>query len=621
MANSSASNSIVSVFFDRAKQRAEFPFIRYKEGRGPYRDLNWTEFSSLVRQMAYGLAACGLESRKQAAILSQTSHLFMAADLAIMANGAVSVPLYPTSSKADIVFILNNSEADVLFVQNETLLKKVLAVKDELPNLQKIVLLTALSGGKSLSELECPPEYVIGLEELRELGRTHMASKEGLIETRISQIKPSDIATIIYTSGTTGTPKGVILTHSNITSILAIVPTAIQVTEVDTYLSYLPASHVFERICGELYSISNGGVIAFAEGIEQLAKNMAEIQPTIIIAVPRILDRIYTKIRSGIDGSDRQKKALIEWALAVGKTVVQLRSEAKEPSPLLKAKHYLAERLVFSKLRARIGTRLTRIVCGGAPSNRETLEFFNAIGLTTLEGYGLTETAAPTNVNLAARTKFGTVGPCLPTVEMKLAQDGEILFRGPTIFQGYFKQEEATKEAFTDGWFHTGDIGTVDEDGYLKITDRKKDLIINAAGKNIAPQKIESQLVTIPCVNQVVVFGDKMKHLVAILTLDEQQAKEVSQGKGWTYSKYEDLVQSKDLAVYLREQISVKSKDLADYERVRNFAVLPNELSIEAGELTASLKVKRAVISKKYKEIIDSLHKEDESKVLASSKR
>jgi long-chain acyl-CoA synthetase len=328
----------------------------------------------------------------------------------------------------------------------------------------------------------------------------------------------------------------------------------------------------------------------------------------VMVMVPRVLESIYTKVRNGISGASSRAKKLIDWAIAVGEEVVKLRAKKQPISSVLKFKYWLAERLVLSKLRARIGGRLRFIVCGGAPAPIPVLTFLNAIGIPVLEGYGLTETCAPTNVNRMAHIKPGTVGPSLSSVEIKIGDDGEILVRGASIFKGYFKDPQATNESFTDGWFATGDIGLIDDDGHLKITDRKKDLIVDAAGKNIAPQRIECILKTISPISQAIVFGDRTKHLVALLTLDEHKAMEIAGEQGWQYEKYTDLAISKEMYQYLKKEINSKRGELAEYECIKHFSVLDKDLSVDEGELTATLKIKRSVLKQKHADKIESLY-------------
>lgn len=602
--------TLATTFFNRASELGAATAVMFKEGRNPYQSLSWTDFSGLVKEIAFGLASLGLQRGSFAAIFSPTSYQWVAADLGIIASGAASVPVYPTSSQSDVKYILDNSKASVVFVANDALLKKVLAAREELPNLKRVVLMSQPKG-KAASAENAPAEFVMTWDELLEAGRKFEKEQPKLIDERVAQSTLEDAATVIYTSGTTGTPKGVLLTHTNIVSVLEDLKSIIPITKDDVYLSFLPLSHVFERVCGEFYWMHSGGANAFAEGLEAVAKNMAEVQPTMILVVPRVLDRIYSKVKSGIEGGSTKARKLITWALEIGTTIVQLQARKDKPGPILAMKHKMADRLVLSKLRSRIGERLRLVVSGGAPATREVIEFFNAVGICTLEGYGLTETTAPASVNRPDLIKPGTVGLNLPSVNIRTAEDGEILISGPSVFKGYLDNEEATKEAFDGEWFRTGDIGTIDGDGYVRITDRKKDIIVNSSGKNIAPQRIEAILKTIPFVVQAVVFGDKRKTLVALLTLDEHAATEFAREHGWTCDDFATLAQCPQLLHYIRAEIDDRSHGLADYERVRKFAILPQDLSVENGELTATLKVKRNVVAENYKDLISSLYKED----------
>jgi long-chain acyl-CoA synthetase len=604
--------SVSEMFFDRVAQRGANHAVQFKEGRAPYQFMSWTDYGSLVIEVAFGLAAAGLEKGGTVAIFSQGTHLWVASDFAIIANGAKSVPIYPTSSAADIQSILTNSEASMIFVQDEKLLKKIVDVHNQLPFLKKIILMSSTVDADTLKKtVGDSASAVVSIEDLKEGGKELSKTQSNLIKSRSQSISLSDPATIIYTSGTTGVPKGAVLTHSNILSVICAIQPVLPISEADVYLSYLPLSHVFERICGEFYWANCGGVIAFAESIEAMAKNLAEVEPTMMLVVPRVLDRIYTKVKSGIAGASPRAKILINWALEVGKEVVRTRSDGKPMRLALKIKYALSEKLVFKKLRDKIGKKLRLVVSGGAPATPTVIEFFNSIGIPTVEGYGLTETCAPSNVNPPKRVKIGTVGPMLPSVDVKIAEDGEILLKGPSIVQSYFKNEQATKEAFKDGWFLTGDIGTIDSDGYLRITDRKKDLIINAAGKNIAPQRIETLLKSIPLVSQAVVFGDKQKALVALVTFDELATIEHARDKNWQFNEFSDLANGPDLSDYLKKELRLRSGQLADYEQIKKFKILSQDLSVEAGELTATLKVKRNAIAKKYAQIILELYKQN----------
>jgi long-chain acyl-CoA synthetase len=607
--------SLGQMFLERAQTLADKTAIRYKEGKGEYQPMSWRDFSVLVEQLAFGLAALGIGPGSSVGIFSATSHLWIVADLATICNGAFSVPLYPNSSVSDVEHILNNSETEAVFVSGEPLLAKLLEVRHKLSALKKIIYWTPLAGGKSVEEIRekngLTTDQLIGLNELKALGQPLAKENATLISQRASKIQLQDIATVIYTSGTTGTPKGVAISHDNIISLLVTLPKHLPLFVSDTYLSYLPLSHVFERVCGEFYWLYAGGTNAFAESIETMAKNLNEIKPTYLLAVPRVLDRIYAKVRSGIDGAGGRAKVMIDWAIGVGVEALHLEGEGKAIRLALKLKLWLAEKIVFKKLRERIGPQIRFIIVGGAPATPHVLEFFNAIGICALEGYGLTETTAPTNVNRRGKIKIGTVGPVMDTVEMKLAEDGEILVRGSSIFKGYYKDEKATRDCFENGWFKTGDIGVLDHDGYLRITDRKKDLIVNSSGKNIAPQRIEAILRTIPGVSQAIVFGDKRKSLVALITLEEQAALELGREKGWNAETFEQLVEMRELKNWLKKETNLRSSQLAEYEVVKNFAILTKDLAIDSGELTATLKVKRNVVAEKYKAHIESLYKEE----------
>ncbi len=617
--------SLAAAFFERAQLTGDKPGVRFKEGKGAYQDLSWRGFAALVREFADGLAALGLEPKNCVAIFANNSHLWVAADFATISNGAVSVPIYPTSSGSDIEYILQNSEARFVFVQNDKLLKKVLNVREQFPQIEKIIVMAEPEKGLSAAAqtlgltVEEAEALLLTVDQLCALGRQFAAQNPRVIDERINATSNSDLATIIYTSGTTGIPKGAELTHANVFSVIGDLVHVLPIYHEDVYLSYLPMSHVFERVCGEFYWMQSGGVIAFAESIEHMPKNLAEVEPSMMLVVPRVLDRIYGKVKSGIEGASGRRKKLIDWSIYVGKEALRARSKGDNLSPGLRAKLWLAEKLVFQKLRQRIGPKLRLVVSGGAPATPHVIEFFNAIGITTLEGYGLTETAAPATVNRMGKVKIGSVGPTLPSIQLMLGEDGEVLLRGGSIFGGYYKNSQATEDAFHQGWFKTGDIGTVDEDGYLRITDRKKDLIINAAGKNIAPQRIEAVLKTVPFVTQAVVFGDKQKSLVALITLDEHAIGEFAREKGWQFEQYQDLIAGSQLNQFLRKEIQLRSGQLADYEQIRRFCVLPQDLSVEEGELTATLKIKRNVIARKYAPLIQSLYKEEKTAAVEST--
>lgn len=613
-----AKRNLASILNTRILSMADKTAMRHKPKGGTYQNISWRDMGQTVRNLALGLTSLGLVQGDRAAIFSQTSHFWALSDLATIYNGSISVPIYPTCSTSDIEYIVNNSEAKVIFVQNEILLSKFEAIKSKIPSVKSFVLMSRKNPEKTIPEIAyesgIPEKMLHSFEDVIKLGHTIKA--DDILKARWNKIEASDIATIIYTSGTTGTPKGVPLTHDIIISVIENLREVIPTDENEVYLSYLPMSHVFERICGEFYWMMDGGACAYAEGIEYMARNMQEVEPTMVLMVPRVLDRIYTKVKQGIDGASPRARTMINWSISVGAEVVECQSRGQEPRSALKLKHYIAEKTVLSKLREKLGSSLRLIVSGGAPASKEVLRFFNAVGISTLEGYGLTETAAPLSVNDPERVKIGSVGRILPSVQAKVDQDGELLVKGPTVFNGYYKNDEANKDAFVDGWFRTGDIATIDSDNYITITDRKKDIIVNAAGKNIAPQKIEAVIKTIPFITQAVVFGDKQKHLVALLTLDEAATTSFAVESGWNFDSFDKLRNSENLNRYIRSEIKRRSIALADYEKVKKFTILESDLSVEAGELTATLKIKRNVVAKNYSSTVRALY-EDKATVTA----
>ncbi|HEY9712756.1 MAG TPA: AMP-binding protein, partial [Chroococcales cyanobacterium] len=387
-------HTLATMFFERTVVDADAPAVQFKEGKGAYQTMVWKDYGVMVKQLAFGLAYLGLQPKSCVAIFAPNSHLWVAADLATISNGGISVPIYPTSSQSDIEFILSNSETKIVFVYNEAMLKKVLALRAQLPELKRLVLMRPLDS-KTMSQImaehglerERTEGMIVHFNEVLKAGANMQLEKPELLDERMKQARPEDVATIIYTSGTTGVPKGAEITHANLKAIVTDIQKVIPITKQELYLSYLPLSHVFERVCGEVYWIHYGGICAFAESIETMAKNLGETEPTMLLVVPRVLDRIYAKVKSGIDGASGRRRDLIQWALGVGKEYVHTVAEGKSPRPALLLKHWLSEKLVFQKMRQKIAPRLRLIVSGGAPATPSVLEFFNAIGVNTLEGW------------------------------------------------------------------------------------------------------------------------------------------------------------------------------------------------------------------------------------------
>ncbi len=445
--------------------------------------------------------------------------------------------------------------------------------------------------------------------ETSDLGSQFLEKNPDYVTKAMQNVDRSDWATIIYTSGTTGEPKGAVLTHGNFLSNIEDVISVIDLYSEDTYLSFLPLSHVFERMAGHFLSNHQGAAVAYAESIDTVAENMLEIRPTVMVSVPRLYEKIYARIIENVEMGSPVKRKIFYWSIGVGRKYVH-HIMKKQPIPFaLNARFKIAKKLVFDKLSERVGGRLRFFVSGGAPLSAEIAEFFASAGLIILEGYGLTETSPVISVNLLDNFKFGTVGPPLPSVEVKIAEDGEILTRGPHVMVGYFKKEEATKEVIDEeGWFHTGDIGLIDEDGFLKITDRKKNIIVTSGGKNIAPQPIENALTTTQYIEQAVVIGDKRKYCTAIIVPALEAVKNWAAEQGKTVNTYEDVLKLEGLRELIRQEIDKVNANLARYETIKNFIFAREPFSIDSGELTPSLKVKRNVVEQHYRQEIDQMY-------------
>ncbi len=605
-------SNLAQAFFTRARQLPNMPALMFKDkGNGSaYQKMTYADFNGLVKSIFNGLKARFDLKNCACAIYSQNCLNWVASDIAVMSMGGFTVPIYPTSSNTDIDYIIDHCRPQVLFVQNVDMLKKI----EVLPSVKSVKLIVLFEDNQNYTNnLNLP---VCNLSQLT--SENQPTDLDRIINDTIDNIKANDLATVIYTSGTTGCPKGVSLTHKHILSVLKCFQGIIPITKEEIYLSYLPLSHVFERICGEFYWFYAGGIYAFASGVDTVGKNIVEVEPSMLLVVPRVLEFIVAKVQSGINGAKPSLRKLIEWGINTGKENFKYKSSGKKPPMLLNLKYKIADKLVLSKLRSKISSKLRLVVSGGAAGNGSCIEFFNAIGITTIEGYGLTETCAPVTVNLPNFNKIGTVGLPLPGVELKLNNENEIMVRGDSIFSNYYNNIAATKEVIDhDGWFKTGDIGTIDQDGFVKITDRKKDLIVNSAGKNIAPQRIENELKKIDLLSQVIVFGDKQKYLGALITLKPDKLESFANDNNLTNDK--DIYKNQLLYDYIKSQIKRVCLNLADYEAVKRFYVLDHDLSVEASELTATMKVKRNVIAQKYKHIVEALFNDNVDLLTVSS--
>ncbi len=584
---------------ERIKKSAAKVAFYSKKG-GKWEPATWGEHGIAIREVSIGLRTLGIEPGDRVAIFGNTRIEWIQADQAILGLGGVSVPIYQSNLPAAAAFIIQNSEAKAIFVENAETLNKIIQVKGECPTLKYVISMDNSAAGKG--------DGFLVWDEMHVRGREFMQKNVDAYEKGLASVKAESLATIVYTSGTTGNPKGVMLSHSNFTAELDAIENCFKTTDADTVLSFLPLAHIFGRV--EAFAgIQIGWTVYFAEAIEKIADNLVEARPTLMFSVPRIYERVYSKIQAGLAES-AVKKALFNWAVPIGLEASKLRQEGKAPGGFLALQYALAKGIVFSKITAKLGGRLRFAISGGAPLSKQIAEFFDAVGVKILEGYGLTETTAATNVNREERYKFGTVGPVIPGARVKIAPDGEILLSGPTIFMGYYRNPEATAEVVKDGWFSTGDIGEIDADGYLKITDRKKDLIITAAGKNIAPQNIENLLKTDRHISQVMVYGDRRKYLTAVVAPNLEEVEKWARNAGLQFSQPVELLKHEKVFEFIGTIIETKNRELASYETIKRYVIAERDFSEATGELTPTLKVKRKVVLEFYKSHLDALYDE-----------
>jgi long-chain acyl-CoA synthetase len=597
-----ADNSLAQMFWSRVQRSGDRPAQQFKRD-GTWQTLTWREVGDVVREVALGLIALGRQKGDAVAVLSASRAEWAQADMAIFSAGCVTVPIYPTYPAELIAYVVNDSQARTLIVEDAGQLAKALEARPKMDGLEQIVVMTGY-------EARQPPEHLMTWETLRRLGRDQRAAHESTLADRVASTTPQDVATIVYTSGTTGPPKGVVQTHGNHVAALHASGQATPVEEGWVHLLFLPLAHSFARLESFL-GVHHGLVTAFAENIDKVGDNLREVRPHFICSVPRVFEKVYAKILAGVEAGSPAKRKIFNWALGVGREVSR-RQQAREPIPVgLALKHRLAHRLVFSKLHAALGGRLQWAVSGGAPLSRDIAQFFHAAGILILEGYGLTETCPVLTFNRPDRFKFGSVGQALPGVELKIAEDGEILARGPNIAtRGYFKQPEATAEVFEPtGWFHTGDIGYVDAEGFLFITDRKKDLIVTAGGMNIAPQNIENLLKTDPFVSQAMVYGDRRPYPVALVTINPEELTKFAREQGILATDAQVVVKHPKIVERVGRIVEEKNSQLQSYAKIKKFAVLPADFTQDGGELTPTLKVKRKVVTEKYRSVLEDLYR------------
>jgi long-chain acyl-CoA synthetase len=588
-------DTLCDLFFKTVESFPKDEFMLHKK-EGRYRAISTGEFARSVRHFSLGLAALGHKPGDRLVILSESNPWWVMTDFANVCAGGVTVPIHAVLTAEQIKYIINDSEAGIVVFSCREMWTKLDAVRAELPRVRHFITFE-----------DKAEEGALTFADVMEKGRERDESEPGTFEAAAKAVKPEDLAAIIYTSGTTGVPKGAMLTHRNFMSNTASTSSIIKVTDKDTVLSFLPLSHTLERI-GMLAYFYNGCTIAFAENMTTLPENLLEIRPDIMVSAPRIFEKIYAGIMNKVLASPPVRRKIFFWALKTGKAY-GARKLRSEPIPaMLKLKRSLAHKLVFRKIIALTGGRIRFFLSGGAPLSKDVAEFFYAMGLLILEGYGLTETSPVISLNTFEKMKFGAVGHPIPGVEVKIAADGEILTRGPHVMKGYHKMKAETEEVFEGEWFKTGDIGHIDEDGFLVITDRKKDIIVTSGGKNVAPQQIENLLKTSPYIANAVVVGDKRKFVSALVIPNFEKLEEHAASVRIPSTDRADLLQKRQVMDFLMAEVDRVTVNLASYEKVKKIILLDKDFEIEAGELTPTLKVKRNIIEKKCKDLIDALY-------------
>lgn len=594
--------STIGEMFDRITTKfanEQRPMLMHKVD-GFYKGISFSEYRRNVELFACGLASLGVTRGDKVSIISENRPEWIIADMALVGLGAVNVPIYPTLTAKQIEFIFNDAGVKIAIVSNMFQLSKVLKIKEEVKTLKKIIIMSEKGATDD-------PD-VIGFSKIYELGAIFERGNLNHFRQNLFAARPDDLLTIIYTSGTTGNPKGVMLTHSNLVSNIKAASQVIPFGPDDVLLSFLPLCHSFERMAGYYTAMACGATVAYAESVETVRDNLLEVRPTIVTTVPRLFERIHSRIMKQMESAPPARQKIFQWAVEVGREFARARRTGNIPLSL-KLKHALADKLVYSKLKQRTGGRIRFFVSGGAALPKQLGEFFEAVGITIIEGYGLTETSPVLTVNRLDDYKFGTVGKPIPGVEIKIAEDGEILAKGPNIMRGYYNNKKATDEVIDkDGWFHTGDIGMFDPEGHLMITDRKKHLFVSSGGKNIAPQPIENLFLESKFIDQFVLIGDGRMYLTALIVPEFEILKEYAKSKGISFTNERDLVHKDSVRQLFQAEIDRIQKDLPHFERVRRFELLPEPLTVENGDITPTLKVRRKVVEQKFSYLIEKMY-------------
>ncbi len=575
-----------------------------KKQYGLWHDISWNEYYEKAKFVGSALLSMGLEKGDCVSIIGDNCPEWVIIDMGIQCVGGVAVGVYSTNAWPQVEYVVHNSESKFFFLENEEQLDKWLNFKDSAPALKKVIVWDM----EGLKHFEDP--MVMTYSDLLELGRQAAEDAVGLFEQRMGGVTSDDVAVLIYTSGTTGPPKGAMLTHRNVTWMGRAITKDNPVFDTDEVMSFLPLCHIFERLFSVFAHITHGYTVNFIENLDTVTDNMREISPTVGYAVPRIWEKYLSAVYIRMSDATWFKKMLFGLALKIGKSRTTLKMNFKGVPVYLETLYQLANLAVFRKLKERLGfDRLRVAYSGAAPISPDVLHFFQSIGVNLIEGYGQTEDTGVTCVSRVGRVKFGTVGPPLFETEVRIAQDGEILVKSPGVFKGYYKNPEATAETIKDGWLYSGDVGEIDEHGYLKITDRKKDIIVTAGGKNITPQYIENKLKFSPYINDAVVIGDKRKFISALVMIDEDNVVKYAQDNKIQFSTYKDLTRSPEINKLIQGEVDKVNETLSRVEQVKKFTIIPKKLYEEDGEVTPTMKVKRKYVNEAFSDLIEGMYK------------
>jgi len=592
--------SIPAILKDNAVKYSNKTAISYKK-HGVFLSLTYEEFYERVLLLARGLGKAGVKPGDRVAIFSENRLGWAISDFGIQSSLGVTVPIYATNTGKQAAYIINHCDAKIVFTSTKAQYEKLLAIRDQIPGVELVISYERFMGDRSF------PVYT--QYQLSEVSTPLSEEDKKQIEGQIDQITHQDLITIIYTSGTTGVPKGVLLTQRNImiNAEYGLEQLGIEQKE-QTTLSFLPLSHVLERTAGYYVTLLNGNHLAFAENVAKVTENMMEIRPTNMVSVPRLFEKIYSRIYESVHQMSPVRKKIFHKAVEVGRQYVNKKYVTGEPLGMLNIQYKFFDRLVFKKIRDRFGGRLSYFLCGGAPLDKTINEFMWIIGIPVFNGYGLTETSPGVTISSVGEVRFDSVGKAFAETELRLEEDGELVVKGPQVMQGYYKNDKATEEAIKDGWFKTGDIARIDDDGFVYIVDRKKEIIVTAGGKNIAPQPIENELKLDKYISQAIVFGDRKPYLVALLTPNIERLINLAREEKLDYIDTEELVHHTRIKELYQKRIESLNKNFPPYKTIKYFAIVAREFSIEGGELTPTLKMKRKIIYEKYKGLVDDLY-------------